>query len=87
MKSVSILEQQQVETKSNFMRRIFKLECLRKCAESPPDSLLVETFKAELNFEAGVTVKIDTQSRQLVKELLGVFALDETQLRQSRQRF
>jgi len=47
----------------------------------------VETFKAELNFEAGVTVKIDTQSRQLVKELLGVFALDETQLRQSRQRF
>ena len=77
LKSVSILESQQVETKSKFTRHIFKLECLRKCADGPDDSLLVETFNAEINFEAGVTVKIDTQSRQHVKELLGVLALDE----------
>lgn len=70
LRAVTIMRRQQVETKTNFSRHIYKLECLRIVEYGPDSALIAETFDAEINFEAGIVVRIDTQSRQVVKELL-----------------
>jgi hypothetical protein len=60
VRAVTIMKRRQVETKSNFSRHIYRLECLRIVEYGPDGALIVETFDAEVNFEAGIVVKIDT---------------------------
>lgn len=83
--AVTIMKRRQVETKSNFSRHIYRLECLRIVEYGPEGAIIVETFEAEVNFEAGIVVRIDSQSRQVAKELLG--GIDQTRVKASRQSF